>query len=855
MTKLIQLVFLVIVFLLFTALSQACLTPGGGDENIYLTQDSGENLTLCTDSYSFDDWGSPDGVFILNGANYIFDCNDSYLYGNKSGSTRGTAFLVNGENITLENCNVEKFDTGIYANAVTSLEVDTFMFQKNTYDIQLLFSDLITLQNIYSTNPSFYTMIDQSTRVVVENYFIYSPYSQAFKLLNSNDNEFRNILINDSASHAFQVSGDNNLFENISIQNGQYYGFKLDEGSNNIFRNSIINNTDDYGFYFSNFGDGGVNNSIYSSYIINNDNCGIYFQPSTAFALNYFYDNYFSNNGANCSIDVTNNMNNFFNTTKTHMTNIIGGNYSGGNYYDDYAGNDTDGDGIGETPYLIATGVYDYLPLTNNYTGTGGNETGNETQHPTNGTIHITVLGTNYLEGDVVDFEINLTDFTLPLNGTIDFGDGNVSSYVVVNESNLINHTYTDNANFTVTVIANDTYQEQINTSFVYVENVVPVVTDYIYMANQDWIYYFQPRFTDAGENDTHEAFVYWGDGTNSTHAVTGSNAINHNYTQDGNYTINFTIRDDDGGVSNWTHFTDEVIQEHFYILDNQTINITDNASIQTFIKYINHDNLTIDWGDGVVEIDVNESNGFVYTHNYSSFGTFIVQANLTGCRTGGFCFMQEERMSEIEVTVIGCGDEIIQSWEACEGNNFEGMTCADYGHNQGSLSCTSTCQIDASACYTRSSGGGGGSSSKPVTIVEINETEDEIEKNITLNKTEPIALENVTINSSLENFSRNVSVVNPLLNYSEVLRNTSLANLSFQHNQTLNLTMNMTLNQTNLLQEDLQELFSRLIMKQQEGLRLKNPLQELFLNLEEHSVREGVLSIYLQDFFDRLFV
>ena len=49
---------------------------------------------------------------------------------------------------------------------------------------------------------------------------------------------------------------------------------------------------------------------------------------------------------------------NAYNITKTPGTNIMGGPYLGGNYWSNYAGNDTDRDGIGDTPHS-----YDLLPL------------------------------------------------------------------------------------------------------------------------------------------------------------------------------------------------------------------------------------------------------------------------------------------------------------------------------------------------------------------------------------------------------------------------------------------------------------------------------------------------------------
>lgn len=94
-------------------------------------------------------------------------------------------------------------------------------------------------------------------------------------------------------------------------------------------------------------------------------NCAHAFMLDGYVKNSIFYNNLFdvANKGrtANFASDVK------FNTTKKcNRKNIVGGNCIGGNWWRNYSGFDTNGDGIGETKYKIKDGLYDYLPLTTN---------------------------------------------------------------------------------------------------------------------------------------------------------------------------------------------------------------------------------------------------------------------------------------------------------------------------------------------------------------------------------------------------------------------------------------------------------------------------------------------------------
>jgi nitrous oxidase accessory protein len=211
--------------------------------------------------------------------------------------------------------------------------------------------------------------LDAATHCTISgNILLDNGYGIVLWWTGSNSNEIRGNTISNNTDGIELFSSYNNITENV-ITGNSFYGLAFVGGQNNTaWQNDITSNyigvVSGHAWYTYVF-DSVISNNTYGMWFYDSDcycqisgnivsynkeACHLEYGTSTVIWHNYFVYNY---------LELTCRNTDWFNSTG------VWDNGSEGNFWTSYHGTDTNGDGIGDTAYIISEGNIDHYPLMN----------------------------------------------------------------------------------------------------------------------------------------------------------------------------------------------------------------------------------------------------------------------------------------------------------------------------------------------------------------------------------------------------------------------------------------------------------------------------------------------------------
>lgn len=305
------------------------------------------------------------GVFVKNSSNcvildikvvnngrgiYLDRCRDGMVRDNVvTGNNQGIN-LVLCENITLRNNTLKgnKYNLAVLGNHLSMFfhDIDT----TNTVDGKKVYY-WVNERDKQIPLDAGYVGIVNSSNIVVKDLTLTGNY-QGLLLAGTRFSTLENLIISDNMEGIYLLDSHHNVVRNCTITKHREYGILLSSSKNNLICNNKIfeiigTHGDETGAGIMFESHDTTANEIVNNTISNND-VGV---AALFGGANVLYHNNFIDNTAQVAFSAL---------SKNTWDNGVEG-----NYWSDYAGEDLNDDGIGDTPYVIDSDDQDRYPLMN----------------------------------------------------------------------------------------------------------------------------------------------------------------------------------------------------------------------------------------------------------------------------------------------------------------------------------------------------------------------------------------------------------------------------------------------------------------------------------------------------------
>lgn len=436
---------------------------GNGTNNAVIRINSG--YTIITDNIIQN--GFKNGIYLNN-------CDNNIIYDNAITNNNASGIWVNDsdDNSITYNTITNNRNDGIFLYASIDNTIQNNDIKSNGYTGIFLNEtcndNIISNNNLSINTQNGLFLNDHCNQNTISNNRVYSNSYSGIRLENSSSNIISGSVTNFNQDYGILVVGSYNTIQSSTIKSNGDIGLFLFADNHN----EIIGNTVSYNFYDGIRLSNSTNDTIRDNEISYNSRYGIYLDFFTI--ENLIYNNYFHHNNDN-ALDKSLNRNRY-NITQELTTNIVGGSYKCGNYWDDFdekseGVSDPDGDRISNTNCAIDVASTDYGPLLDSTPPVIGTPELSSSIEVVGGNLQISVSVTDNIELKnvylIIENPINLiSNFSILQNKT--------------GTTYFCNKQYTEVGTYTFYIVAKDpmNWANTSNYTFYIDQGTAPTITD-----------------------------------------------------------------------------------------------------------------------------------------------------------------------------------------------------------------------------------------------------------------------------------------------------------------------------------------------------------------------------------------